>query len=68
MARIRQAITMETAAEKVFPFVWTGRGFAKWWAADVTETPAGVGELGSGNGVCVEIDSHDGASRSRMAL
>jgi hypothetical protein len=46
MPRIRHSIAIDVAAEKVFPLVSSGRGFEQWWAADVTETPGGVVELG----------------------
>jgi len=46
MANIRHSITIDTSAEKIFLLVSSGRGFAQWWATDVTETPGGVVELG----------------------
>lgn len=45
MARIRHSITIDTTAEKVFPLVSSGHGFAQWWAADITEVPGGIVEL-----------------------
>ena len=46
MPRIRHSISIEVAVEKVFPLVSSGRGFAEWWAADITEKPGGIVELG----------------------
>ena len=47
MPDIRHAITIDVPPEEVFPLVSTGRGFAQWWAADVSEKGAdGTVELG----------------------
>jgi uncharacterized protein YndB with AHSA1/START domain len=45
MADIRHAIQIAAKPEAVYPLVATTKGFAQWWAADVTE-PDGVVELG----------------------
>lgn len=45
MADIQHSIQIAATPEKIYPLVATGKGFAQWWAADVTE-PAGAVELG----------------------
>jgi hypothetical protein len=40
MARIRHLIAVEASPATLFPLISTGSGFAKWWAADVTEDPS----------------------------
>jgi len=42
---IQHAIPIAAPTETVYPLVATGKGFAQWWAADVTES-AGTVELG----------------------
>lgn len=39
MAEIRHAISIAATPQKVYRLVAAGRGFARWWAADVTELP-----------------------------
>jgi uncharacterized protein YndB with AHSA1/START domain len=46
MADIRRAISIAAIPEKIFRLVASGRGIARWWAADATEGPGGVVELG----------------------
>ena len=45
MADIRHSIQAMAKREEIYPLIATARGFAKWWATDVTESP-GVVELG----------------------
>jgi uncharacterized protein YndB with AHSA1/START domain len=45
MAEIRHSIQTAAKRETIYTLVATARGFAKWWATDVTESP-GVVELG----------------------
>src|SRR5580765_4201277 len=45
MAEIRHLIQIAAKRETIYTLVATARGFAKWWATDVTESP-GVVELG----------------------
>ncbi len=46
MADIRLAISIAAPADRIYPLISTGRGLAQWWAADVTEQPGGIVELG----------------------
>jgi hypothetical protein len=47
MFNIKHSIEIGASADHVHPLVATGRGFAQWWAADVTEESAsGIAELG----------------------
>ena len=45
MPDIQHSIPIAASVEAVYPLIATGRGFAKWWTADVTEPPGRV-ELG----------------------
>lgn len=45
MPDIRHSIQTSAKADALFPLVATARGFAQWWAADVSEPDAAV-ELG----------------------
>ena len=45
MPDIQHAIQISSTPEGVYPLVATARGFAQWWAADVTESGGAV-ELG----------------------
>jgi uncharacterized protein YndB with AHSA1/START domain len=46
MADIRNLIQIEVPAAKVYPFVCSGSGLAKWWAEDMTVQTDGRVELG----------------------
>ncbi|HKV03866.1 MAG TPA: hypothetical protein VJO53_02035 [Candidatus Acidoferrales bacterium] len=47
MASIKHSIGIEAAPERVYALISSGRGFAQWWAADVTEdSQTGSVELG----------------------
>ena len=46
MAEIRMMVECAAPARTVFSFVASGDGLARWWAADVTETPSGAVEIG----------------------
>lgn len=47
MPDIRHSISIEASAEKIHSLFASGRGFARWWAADVAEDrSAGTVELG----------------------
>ncbi len=46
MPSIKHAITIDVPPEKIFPLVGFGRGFAQWWAADLTEVSPDAVELG----------------------
>jgi uncharacterized protein YndB with AHSA1/START domain len=47
MPDIKHSITIDAAPERVFPLIASGSGFARWWAAGVTESGAdGTVELG----------------------
>jgi uncharacterized protein YndB with AHSA1/START domain len=37
MPTIRHSISIDASPERIFPLVSSGRGFAQWWAADVSE-------------------------------
>ncbi len=37
MPDIRHSIPIATSADSIYPLIATGRGFAQWWAADVTD-------------------------------
>lgn len=45
MADIQHAIQIAAKPETIYPLIATAKGFAQWWAADVTETGGAV-ELG----------------------
>lgn len=45
MADIQHAIQIAANAEAIYPLIATAKGFAQWWAADVTEA-GGALELG----------------------
>jgi uncharacterized protein YndB with AHSA1/START domain len=45
MPDIKHSIRIAAPPETVFPLISTAKGFAEWWAADVTEA-AGAVELG----------------------
>ena len=45
MADIRHSIQIAAEPEAVYPLIATGKGFAQWWAADISE-PDGAVELG----------------------
>jgi uncharacterized protein YndB with AHSA1/START domain len=45
VADIRHSIQISAEPARVYPLVATAKGFAHWWAADVTEAAGGV-ELG----------------------
>jgi uncharacterized protein YndB with AHSA1/START domain len=46
MADIRHAISVAATPEQLYELVSSGKGFARWWAADVTEQAGGIVELG----------------------
>jgi hypothetical protein len=57
MPDIQHAIPIAAKAETIYPLVATGRGFAQWWAADVTE-----------NGPVVELGFFNRATLYRLRL
>jgi uncharacterized protein YndB with AHSA1/START domain len=46
MADIRHAISIAASPEEIYELVSGAPGFARWWAADVTEQAGGIVELG----------------------
>ncbi len=47
MPNIRHSISIYTSRERVFPLVASGRGFSRWWTADVAEAGKdGIVDLG----------------------
>jgi uncharacterized protein YndB with AHSA1/START domain len=47
MPDIKHLLPIEAPPERIFPLVSTGKGFAQWWAADMTEVDStGTVELG----------------------
>lgn len=47
MPDIKHSLAIEAPPERIYPLVSTGKGFAQWWAADVTEAGSnGTVELG----------------------
>jgi len=46
MVDIRHAISITASPEEIYELVSSARGFARWWAADVTEKAGGIVELG----------------------
>ena len=47
MPDIRQSIVIDSPPDRVYPLIASGSGFARWWAADVTQHDAdGITELG----------------------
>ncbi|HYL72654.1 MAG TPA: SRPBCC domain-containing protein [Bryobacteraceae bacterium] len=45
MANIQHSIQIAAKPESVYPLIATAKGFAQWWAADITESGGAV-ELG----------------------
>ena len=41
----QHAIQIASKPEAIYPLIATSKGFGRWWAADITESP-GAGELG----------------------
>jgi hypothetical protein len=66
MADIRHSIQTAAKRETIYPLVATGKGFAKWWATDVTELP-GVVELGFFNRATVYRLRLESATSPAMA-
>jgi uncharacterized protein YndB with AHSA1/START domain len=42
MADLEHGIQIAAARESIFPLFATGKGFAQWWAADITESDGAV--------------------------
>lgn len=46
MADIRHSITINAPAERIYPLISQGAGFAQWWAADVNNVGSDAVEIG----------------------
>jgi len=62
MADIRLSVQIDAPAAQIYPLISSSGGFSKWWAADVTERPDGITDLGFFNRALIYS-----VQKSRMA-